>query len=251
MCRKNNLFGGAGENSLDKTVNRMIPKREQIPDYAENKLVKKYYNYIILRKKSLILKRIFDILVSILLIIILLLPMVIISLAIKINSKGRVFYKQKRVTQYGREFFILKFRTMYENSEKRGLLTSNNDPRITKIGKILRKFRLDEFPQLINILIGDMTFVGTRPEVPKYVEKYTSEMLATLLLPAGLTSISSINFRNESEYLENSSDSDKIYLEKILPEKMKYNLEYLRNFSFFLDIKIMFLTFLKVFGILR
>ncbi len=140
---------------------------------------------------------------------------------------------------------------MYENSEKRGLLTSNNDPRITKIGKILRKFRLDEFPQLINILIGDMTFVGTRPEVPKYVEKYTSEMLATLLLPAGLTSISSINFRNESEYLENSSDSDKIYLEKILPEKMKYNLEYLRNFSFFLDIKIMFLTFLKVFGILR
>ena len=177
--------------------------------------------------------------------------MIIISFAIKINSKGRVFYKQKRVTQYGKEFFILKFRTMYENSEKQGLLTSNNDPRITKIGKILRKFRFDEFPQLINILIGDMTFVGARPEVPKYVEKYTSEMLATLLLPAGLTSISSINFRNESEYLENSSDSDKIYLEKILPEKMKYNLEYLRNFSFFLDIKIMFLTFLKVFGILR
>ncbi|MBO6126567.1 MAG: sugar transferase [Clostridia bacterium] len=222
-----------------------------MPDYFKNKFVKKYYDYIILKKKSLILKRIFDILASLILIIILLFPMIIISFAIKINSKGRILYKQKRVTQYGKEFFILKFRTMHENSDKSGFLTCNNDKRITKIGKILRKFRLDEFPQLINILLGDMTFVGTRPEVPKYVKKYTDEMLATLILPAGVTSISSINFRNESEYLENSSDPDKIYLEKILPEKMKYNLEYLHNFSFFLDIKIMFLTVLKVFKILR
>ena len=229
----------------------MIPKCEKIPDYEENKLLKKYYNYIISKKKSLFLKRIFDILISLILILILLIPMVIISIVIKITSEGHILYKQKRVTQYGREFYIFKFRTMKENADKFGFLTCNNDQRITRIGKILRKFRFDEFPQLINILIGDMTFVGARPEVPKYVEKYTSEMLATLLLPAGLTSISSINFRNESEYLENSSDSDKIYLEKILPEKMKYNLEYLRNFSFFLDIKIMFLTFLKVFGILR
>ena len=227
----------------------MIPNWKEIPDYFKNKFVKKYYDYIIFKKKSLILKRIFDILASVTLIIILLIPMIIISCAIKINSKGRILYKQKRVTQYGKEFFILKFRTMHENSDKFGLLTSNNDPRITKIGKILRKFRLDEFPQLINILVGDMTFVGTRPEVPKYVKKYTDEMLATLILPAGVTSISSINFRNESEYLENSSDSDKIYLEKILPEKMKYNLEYLHNFSFFLDIKIIFLTVLKVFKI--
>lgn len=225
----------------------MIPKWEKMPDYFKNKFVKKYYNYIILKKKSLILKRIFDISASLILIIILLIPMIIISFAIKISSKGRILYKQKRITQYGKEFFIFKFRTMHENSDKSGLLTSNNDPRVTKIGKILRKFRLDEFPQLINILTGDMTFVGTRPEVSKYVKKYTDEMLATLILPAGVTSISSINFRNESEYLENSSDSDKIYLEKILPEKMKYNLEYLHNFSFFLDIKIMFLTVLKIF----
>ncbi len=229
----------------------MIPKWEKIPNFAVNKIVKKYYSYIILKKKSLILKRILDILLSFLLIIILLIPMIIISFAIKINSKGQIFYKQKRITQYGKEFVILKFRTMYENSDKLGFLTCSNDSRVTKIGKILRKFRLDEFPQLINILVGDMTFVGTRPEVPKYVEKYTSEMLATLLLPAGLTSIASVNFRDESEYLRNSSDSDKIYLEKILPEKMKYNLEYLNNFSIFLDIKVMFLTALKIFSILR
>lgn len=227
----------------------MIPKWEKMPDYIKNKFVKKYYKHIISKKNSLILKRIFDILASVVLIIILLIPMIIISFAIKISSKGSILYKQKRITQYGKEFFILKFRTMQENSDKSGFLTCNNDIRITKIGKILRKFRLDEFPQLINVLIGDMTFVGTRPEVPKYVKKYTDEMLATLILPAGVTSISSINFRNEEKYLENSLDSDKIYLEKILPEKMKYNLEYLINFNFFLDIKIMFLTVLKVFKI--
>lgn len=227
----------------------MIPKWEKIPDCIKNKFVKKYYDYIILKKNSLILKRVFDILASIILIIILLIPMIIISFAIKISSKGSILYKQKRVTQYGKEFFILKFRTMQENSDKSGFLTCNNDKRVTKIGKILRKFRLDEFPQLINILVGDMTFVGTRPEVPKYTKKYTDEMLATLILPAGVTSISSVNFRNEDKYLANSLDSDKIYLDKILPEKMKYNLEYLINFNFFLDIKILFLTVLKVFKI--
>lgn len=229
----------------------MIPRWEKFPSYTKNLLVKEYYNTVISKKKSLILKRIFDILASLTLIFLLFIPMFVTGIAIKVTSKGRIFYKQKRITQYGRIFFILKFRTMYENSENSGLLTCDNDSRITKIGKILRKFRIDEFPQLINVLVGDMTFVGTRPEVPKYVKNYTDEMFATLILPAGVTSISSIKFRDESKYLANSSDSDKIYLDEILPKKMKYNLEYLHNFNFFLDLKILFLTFFKIFKITR
>ena len=175
----------------------------------------------------------------------------IIGVMIKLSSKGPIFFKQKRVTQYGREFYIFKFRTMRVGSELAGQLTCKNDSRITKVGKFLRKYRLDEIPQLINVLIGDMTFVGPRPEVPKYVNAYTDEMKKTLQVKAGITSMASIMFRDEDKYLENADDVDFVYINEILPIKMKYNLEYLEHRSIFLDIKIMILTFLKVFKIMR
>ena len=163
-----------------------------------------------------------------------------------------MFYRQERVTQYGKKFRIFKFRTMVTNADKIGtLVTVKSDVRITKVGKFLRKYRLDEFPQIFNILIGDMSFVGTRPEVTKYVEKYSDYMYATLLLPAGLTSYSSINYKDEdeiiSEHLKDNENIDDIYVNYILPDKMKYNIEYIEKFSFLYDIKIMFKTFLSVF----
>ena len=192
-----------------------------------------------------------NLLLSLILLIIFSPLMIIIGVMIKLSSKGPVFFKQKRVTQYGREFYIFKFRTMRMGSESEGQLTCKNDTRVKKIGKFLRKYRLDEIPQLINVLIGDMTFVGPRPEVPKYVNAYTDEMKKTLQVKAGITSMASIMFRDEDKYLENAEDADSVYINEILPIKMKYNLEYLEHRSIFLDIKIIILTFLKVFKIMR
>jgi len=199
--------------------------------------------YIIMFLLNLLLSLIFLIILSPL--------MIIIGVMIKLSSKGPIFFKQKRITQYGREFYIFKFRTMRMGSESEGQLTCKNDTRVTKIGKFLRKYRLDEIPQLINVLIGDMTFVGPRPEVPKYVNAYTDEMKKTLQVKAGITSMASIMFRDEDKYLENAEDADSVYINEILPIKMKYNLEYLEHRSVFLDIKIIILTFLKVFKIMR
>ena len=181
-----------------------------------------------------------------------LIPIFIISIAIKLDSKGSVFYRQERVTRYGKKFKIFKFRTMVSNADKIGtLVTVKSDSRITKVGKFLRKYRLDEFPQIFNIFLGDMSFVGTRPEVTKYVERYSDYMYATLLLPAGLTSYSSINYKDEDEiiskHLDDNISVDDIYIKYILPDKMKYNIEYIERFSFWYDIKIMFKTFLSVF----
>ena len=171
----------------------------------------------------------------------------VIALAIKADSKGNVIFCQKRVTTFGREFKIYKFRTMVANAESLGAaVTTDGDARITKVGKFLRKYRFDEFPQLINILKGDMSFVGTRPEVPKYVSAYTPQMYATLLLPAGITSLASIRYKDEERLISASNDADKTYIEEILPEKMKYNLEYMESFSFWGDIKLMFMTFFAV-----
>lgn len=214
-----------------------------------NNYTKKYYQTIILRKKSLILKRIFDILASFLLLFFLLPLILLISIIIKLDSEGPIIYKQRRVTQYRKEFLIFKFRTMRENSGSK--ISYKNDSRVTKVGKILRKFKLDEIPQLVNVLFGEMTFVGTRPEVPEYVQKYNKKMLSTLILPAGITSIASIKFRDEEKYFNDSSNVESIYLNCVLPNKMIYNIEYLRKFSFLFDIKILFLTFLKILGILR
>ena len=227
-------------------------KYNDLPKEFQNDAVKKYYEIVSRKKISLLFKRIFDIIFSILILLILFIPIIIISIAIIIDSNGSVFYRQERVTKYGKKFRIFKFRTMVTNADKIGtLVTVKSDARITKVGKFLRKYRLDEFPQIFNILIGDMSFVGTRPEVTKYVEKYSDYMYATLLLPAGLTSYSSINYKDEdeiiSEHLKDNENIDDIYVNYILPDKMKYNIEYIERFSFLYDIKIMFKTFLSVF----
>ena len=218
-------------------------KWENIPEWIRQPEVKEYYDLLSQKKGSLILKRIFDLLIALILFIILLIPMVIIAVYIKIDSEGPVFYRQRRVTTYGKEFRIHKFRTMVVNADKIGThVTVGQDPRITKAGHFLRKTRLDELPQVIDVLEGTMSFVGTRPEAVKYVEKYTPEMRATLLLPAGITSEASILYKDEAELLEKAVDPDKTYVEEILPAKMKYNLDSIRNFSLLNDIKTMFRT---------
>lgn len=228
----------------------MLIKYDKLPDFMKNKKVKYYYDILSKKRLQLLLKRLFDILMSLILLIILFPILLIISIIIKIDSKGPIFYRQIRITKYGREFKIFKFRTMVVDADKKGsLVTLNDDQRITKIGKKIRKIRLDELPQLFNILLGDMSFVGTRPEVKKYVDFYNEEMLATLLLPAGVTSKASIEYKDEDEIISKYSKKeniDDIYLKRILPEKMKYNLEYLKNFSILLDLKLCINTVLKV-----
>lgn len=221
----------------------ILKKWDNIPDSIKNEKTKEYYNILNSKKINLILKRIFDVLVSLILLIILSPVFLIIAIAIKIDSKGPIFYKQERVTQYGRIFKIFKFRTMVQNADKIGsLVTIGEDPRITKVGKMIRKCRLDEISQLINVLIGDMSFVGTRPEVKKYVDKYTDEMKATLLMKAGITSRASIKYKNEDEiiskYLNIGEKVDDIYINRVLPEKMKWNLEYIKKFNILEDFKI-------------
>ena len=189
-----------------------------------------------------------DVLLSLLLLILLSPLFLILAIAIKIDSKGPVFYRQERVTQYGKRFRIFKFRSMVVNADKGSLVTVDNDSRITKVGKFIRKCRLDEICQLIDVFRGTMTFVGTRPEVPKYVSRYTPEMTATLLLPAGVTSLASIYYKDEAELLNSAEDTDKVYVEKILPAKMYYNLKAIEKFGFWRDIKTMFMTVFAVLG---
>lgn len=225
----------------------LLTKWENLPDEMKNEAVYRYY--VILKKKmvNLLIKRAFDIIFSFILLIILLIPMLIIAVLIKIDSSGKVFFRQTRVTQYGRIFKIFKFRTMVSEAENLGpQVTALNDSRVTNIGKFLRKFRIDEIPQLINILLGDLSFVGTRPETVKYTKAYTDEMKATLLLTAGVTSLASIKFKDESEVLGNFKDIEDAYINFVLPKKMEYNLRYLEEFSLFYDIKIMFNTVLAV-----
>lgn len=216
-------------------------KWNELPEFMKNEEVKKYYNILQKKKASLMLKRIFDIIVSIFMIILLSPVLIAVSIWIKLDSKGPVFYRQERITQYGRVFRIFKFRTMVTGADKIGtLVTTKNDSRITRVGEKIRKCRLDEIPQLFNILLGDMSFVGTRPEVKKYVDAYTNEMMATLLLPAGVTSLASIQYRDEDEilakYVDEEHSVDEVYVEKILPDKMRYNLKYLKSFSIVEDI---------------
>ena len=202
----------------------ILKKYEKLPEELKNKKVEEYYNILKKKKNSLVFKRLFDIIGSLLLLIILSPVFLCVSIAIKIDSKGKVFYRQERITQYGKIFKIYKFRTMIENADKVGsLITVDNDSRITNIGKKIRKCRLDEIPQVINILKGEMSFVGTRPEVKKYVDRYSDEMKATLLMPAGVTSKASIKFKEEDEIISNFANNgesiDDIYVKKVLPEK--------------------------------
>ncbi|PHU34453.1 sugar transferase [Pseudobutyrivibrio ruminis] len=222
-------------------------KWNDLPEYMQIDEVKPYYELVSHRKFSLLLKRIFDIVMSLVLIVLLLIPMLVISLLIVCDSRGGVFYRQERVTRYGKHFKIFKFRTMVSNADKIGAhVTANNDSRITKIGAKLRGARLDELPQVFNVLTGDMSFVGTRPEAVRYVEKYSGAMWATLLMPAGITSEASILYKDEAELLENADDADIVYVDQVLPTKMEYNLKSLREFSFVGDIKTMLRTVIAV-----
>ncbi len=220
---------------------------EDLPEEMRTEEVKKYLKKLEQRKAALVFKRIFDVVVALIMLSVLIVPMGIIGIWIKIDSKGPVFFRQVRITTYGKEFRIFKFRTMVTDAEKLGTqVTVGHDSRITRAGKILRKLRLDELPQLFNILGGSMSFVGTRPEVPRYVKAYTPEMWATLLLPAGVTSETSILYKDEDRLLEASDDPDRTYVEEVLPAKMKYNLEYIEHCGVFYDMGVMFRTILAV-----
>ena len=227
----------------------MLRKWEELPAFMQTEEVRPYYEKLSRKWFSLLVKRIFDFAVSSVMLVILSPALLVLAVMIKKDSEGPVFYRQERITQYGRKFRIYKFRTMVINADKIGsLVTVGEDPRITKIGKRLRGCRLDELPQLINIWKGEMTFVGTRPEVEKYVKKYKPEMMATLLLPAGVTSEASIQYKDEDKLLADVSgeDADRVYVEKILPEKMKWNLDEIKKFGFFREIGTMVKTVVAV-----
>lgn len=227
----------------------MLRKWEELPAFMQTEEVRPYYEKLSRKWFSLLVKRIFDFAVSSVMLVILSPALLVLAVMIKMDSEGPVFYRQERITQYGRKFRIYKFRTMVINADKIGsLVTVGEDPRITKIGKRLRGCRLDELPQLINIWKGEMTFVGTRPEVEKYVKKYKPEMMATLLLPAGVTSEASIQYKDEDKLLADVSgeDADRVYVEKILPEKMKWNLDEIKKFGFFREIGTMVKTVVAV-----
>ncbi len=222
---------------------------DQLPDEMRTDAVKPYYDMLNKHKTSLMLKRMFDIVVSFIMLLILWPFMLIIALAIRLDSPGPVLFLQERVTTYGKRFKIWKFRTMVSGADKKGTaVTIKGDSRITKVGMFLRKIRLDELPQLVNIFIGDMSFVGTRPEVVKYVEKYLPEFYATLLLPAGVTSEASIRYKDEYKLLAEAGDVDRVYMEEVLPAKMKWNLNSIERFSFLHDILTMIRTILAVSG---
>lgn len=220
---------------------------DDIPEFMRNDSVKKYYEILRRKQFSLKVKRSFDIVTSLVLIILLSPVFLFLTVWIKFDSRGPVYYKQERITQYGRKFYIFKFRTMVANADKIGtLVTVQEDPRITKVGGKIRKLRLDELPQLFNIAAGDMSFVGTRPEVPRYVDEYSDEMKATLLLPAGVTSEASIKYKDEDELLKDAENVDEIYIQKVLPEKMRWNLKAIRRFRLSRELGTMVRTVFHV-----
>ena len=224
-----------------------MKKWNELPKVMQNDKVKYYYDILQEHEKELKLKRAFDIICSLSMIIILSPVLIVLSVMIKLDSKGPVLFKQVRVTTYGRKFKIWKFRTMVNNADRLGTqVTTKGDARITRMGHLLRKVRLDELPQLFNVLKGDMTFVGTRPEVQKYTAHYTEEMMATFLLPAGVTSRTSIEYKDEEKLLENAENADEVYINEVLPAKMVYNLREIEKFSFLRDISTMIKTVIAV-----
>lgn len=225
----------------------LLKSWDELPAHMQNADVQGYFNILTKKKLSLVIKRLFDIVMAIVGLTLLLPVMLILVVLIKLDSEGPVMFRQVRITQFGRRFHIYKFRTMVHNAERLGTqVTTCGDARVTRVGRILRKFRLDELPQLFNILLGDMTFVGTRPEVPRYVARYSNEMLATLLLPAGVTSEASICYKDEERLLADTRDADAIYVGQILPKKMRYNLEGIKRFSIAYEIGIMRKTIIAI-----
>ncbi|HIW74375.1 MAG TPA: sugar transferase [Firmicutes bacterium] len=226
----------------------LLKKWDSLPETMRTEAVKPYYAVLEKKRFRLALKRLFDAVFSLLLLLVLSPLLIVLAVCVRLSSPGPVMFRQVRVTQYGKPFRIYKFRTMVANAEQLGSqVTTNRDSRVTGIGRFLRKYRLDELPQLLNILLGDMSFVGTRPEVPKYVERYTDEMYATLLLPAGVTSRASIEYKDEERLLEASDSPDEVYVATVLPEKMKYNLESIRRFSLANDLGTILQTVIAVF----
>ncbi|MBQ9880259.1 MAG: sugar transferase [Clostridia bacterium] len=226
----------------------LLKKWEQLPDDIRNDEVKRYYDILKKKTASLIIKRVFDVAAALVLLVILSPVFLVTAIAIKLESEGPVMYRQVRKTTYGRDFRIHKFRSMYLDSDKGYLLTTKNDERVTKVGAFIRKTKIDELGQLIDVVKGDMTFVGVRPQVKKYTDHYTDEMKATLLLPAGITSLASIYYRNENDLLEGSEDPTGLYLAEILPDKMIYNLMGIKKLSPLYDLKILIMTLLAVMG---
>lgn len=222
---------------------------QDLPNSMQTDAVRPYYEYLSKKRGAMVIKRIFDIVAAALMLIILSPIFLILAVLIKIDSPGPVFYRQVRITTYGKEFRIFKFRTMVQNADQIGTqVTVDHDSRITRVGAFLRKCRLDEISQLLNVLAGSMTFVGVRPEVPKYVAHYTEEMMATLLLPAGITSKTSVYYMDEDRLLNAAEDVDQTYIKTVLPAKMRYNLQGILEFGFFRDIKIMLMTVVAMFG---
>ena len=227
----------------------MLKKWKDLPDFMQVNEVRPYWEILNQKRLLLVIKRVFDIFFSLFLFAILLIPMLIICVWVKLDSEGPILYRQERVTTYGKHFRIHKFRTMVRNAEQVGTsVTVGEDPRITSAGRKLRRLRLDELPQVLDVLSGNMSFVGTRPEAVKYVEKYEPEYYATLLLPAGVTSEASIRFKDEEKLLNNADDADRVYLEDILPIKMKWNLESIKRFRITRELKTMLRTVTAVFG---
>ena len=227
----------------------VLRKWGDLPEFMKTEEVKPYYEALKKKRFSLVLKRAMDLVGGVVLLVLLAIPIAIIAVMIKLDSEGPVFYRQERITTYGKHFRIHKFRTMVSNADKIGTaVTVGNDSRITRIGAKLRGCRLDELPQVLELITGDMSFVGTRPEAVKYVEKYKPEYMATLLLPAGITSEASIRYKDEAELLEAADDVDRVYVEEVLPGKMKYNLESIRKFSVVSDIATMVRTVFAVLG---
>lgn len=220
---------------------------QELPDDMRCEAVRPYYDILASKRRDLMIKSVFDRLVAAILLVVLSPIFLLLAVWIKLDSEGPVFFRQERVTQYGKSFRIYKFRTMVQNAEQLGTqVTSKDDMRVTSVGQALRKCRLDELPQLINILEGTMSFVGTRPEVPRYVAAYTNEMKATLLLPAGVTSVASIRYKDEDTLLDAADDVDDCYIHNVLPAKMEWNLRSLKEFSFIGELKVMVETVLAV-----
>ena len=227
----------------------MLRKWEELPEFMRTPEVRPYWEILNKKRGQLVLKRIFDIAAALILLILLAIPMTVIAVLIKRDSEGPVFYRQERVTTYGRHFRIHKFRTMVSNADKIGTaVTVGNDSRITRVGAKLRGYRLDELPQVLDVLQGTMSFVGTRPEAVKYVEQYKPEWNATLLMPAGITSEASIRYKDEDRLLSAADDVDKVYIEQVLPAKMVWNLESIERFRFLREILTMFRTVFAVCG---
>ena len=232
---------------LERGNENVLRKWDDLPDFMKITEVRPYWEVLNKRRGHLLLKRLFDIIVALILLVVLAVPMFVIVILIKTDSNGPVFYRQNRVTTYGKQFKIHKFRTMIDKADQTGTaVTIENDSRITKIGKKLRDKRLDELPQLIDVLQGNMSFVGTRPEAVKYFEQYQPEYYATLLMPAGITSECSIHFKDEAEMLKDAKDIDSFYIDRILPQKMKWNLESVKNFNFLDDFKTLLHTVIAV-----